>query len=155
MTVFSAYSDEEILTYLQEQVKDGTVKTDAATLKKQSFNPNASGGESGLARAFVEVASVEDIQGVLRAARKFHIAVVPQTTFSSTVIGSDGIDGAIIISMRKMNQILEISKEDSVAVVQPGVVNGDLDQEARKQGLFYAPDPGSKPFSSIGGTPAE
>ncbi|WP_204119995.1 FAD-binding oxidoreductase [Levilactobacillus wangkuiensis] len=151
MTVFSAYSDEEISTYLQDQVKDGTIYTDEKTLKKQSFNPNASGGETGLARAFVEAASVEDIQGVLRTARKFHIAVVPQTTFSSTVIGSDGIDGAIIISMRKMNQILEINKEDSVAVVQPGVVNGDLDQAARKQGLFYAPDPGSKPFSSIGG----
>lgn len=151
MTVFSAYSDSDILTYLKAQVADGTVATDEATLRKQSFNPNATGGETGLARAFVSVASVADIQGVLRTARKFHIAVIPQTTFSSTVIGSDGITGAIILSTRKMNQILEISKEDSVAVVQPGVVNGDLDKEARKQGLFYAPDPGSKPFSSIGG----
>ncbi|NLR08390.1 MULTISPECIES: FAD-binding oxidoreductase [Lactobacillaceae] len=151
MTVFSAYSDSDILTYLKAQVADGTVATDEATLRKQSFNPNATGGETGLARAFVSVASVADIQGVLRTARKFHIAVIPQTTFSSTVIGSDGITGAVILSTRKMNQILEISKEDSVAVVQPGVVNGDLDQEARKQGLFYAPDPGSKPFSSIGG----
>ncbi|WP_395321664.1 FAD-binding oxidoreductase [Levilactobacillus parabrevis] len=151
MTVFSAYSDEEILDYLKSQVKTGTVVTDEATLRKQSFNPNATGGETGLARAFVEVADVEDIQGVLRTARKFHIAVIPQTTFSSTVIGSDGLTGAIILSTRKMNQILEISKEDSVAVVEPGVVNGDLDKEARKQGLFYAPDPGSKPFSSIGG----
>lgn len=151
MTVFSAYSDSDILTYLKAQVADGTVATDEATLRKQSFNPNATGGETGLARAFVSVASVADIQGVLRTARKFHIAVIPQTTFSSTVIGSDGITGAIILSTRKMNQILVISKEDSVAVVQPGVVNGDLDKEARKQGLFYAPDPGSKPFSSIGG----
>lgn len=151
MTVFSAYSDSDIVAYLEAQVKDGTVATDEATLRKQSFNPNATGGETGLARAFVSVASVADIQGVLRTARKFHIAVIPQTTFSSTVIGSDGITGAIILSTRQMNQILEISKEDSVAVVQPGVVNGDLDKEARKQGLFYAPDPGSKPFSSIGG----
>lgn len=66
-------------------------------------------------------------------------------------MGSDGIDGAIILSTRKLNRILEISKDDSLAVVQPGVVNGDLDQAARKQGLFYAPDPGSKPISSIGG----
>ncbi|MGQ4559769.1 FAD-binding oxidoreductase [Levilactobacillus hammesii] len=151
MTVFSAYSDSDIVAYLKAQVKDGTVATDEETLRKQSFNPNATGGETGLARAFVSVASVADIQGVLRTARKFHIAVIPQTTFSSTVIGSDGITGAIILSTRQMNQILEISKEDSVAVVQPGVVNGDLDKEARKQGLFYAPDPGSKPFSSIGG----
>lgn len=151
MTVFSAYSDEEILEYLISQVKDGTVETDMATLKKQSFNTNASGGESGLARAFIEVESVADIQGVLRTARKFHLPVIPQTTATSTVIGSDGQTGALILSTRQMNRILEINKEDSVAVVQPGVVNGDLDQAARKRGLFYAPDPGSKLFSSIGG----
>lgn len=151
MTVFSAYSDEEILEYLISQVKDGTVETDMATLKKQSFNTNASGGESGLARAFIEVESVADIQGVLRTARKFHLPVIPQTTAISTVIGSDGQTGALILSTRQMNRILEINKEDSVAVVQPGVVNGDLDQAARKRGLFYAPDPGSKLFSSIGG----
>ncbi|WP_125573556.1 FAD-binding oxidoreductase [Levilactobacillus huananensis] len=151
MTVFSAYSDEEILDYLIAQVKDGTVETDMATLKKQSFNANASGGESGLARAFIEVESVADIQGVLRTARKFHLPVIPQTTATSTVIGSDGQTGALILSTRQMNRILEIDKEDSVAVVQPGVVNGDLDQAARKRGLFYAPDPGSKPISSIGG----
>ncbi len=151
MTVFSAYSDEEILEYLTSQVKDGTVETDMATLKKQSFNSNASGGESGLARAFVEVESVADIQGVLRTARKFHLPVIPQTTATSTVVGSDGQPGALILSTRQMNRILEIDKEDSVAVVQPGVINGDLDQAARKRGLFYAPDPGSKPISSIGG----
>ncbi|MDT7013059.1 FAD-binding oxidoreductase [Levilactobacillus namurensis] len=151
MTVFSAFSDEEILTFLKQQVTDGTVTTDPQTLRQQSFNGNATGGEGGLARAFVEVGSVADIQGVLKTARKFHLAVVPQTTATSTVVGSDGITGAIILSTRKMNRILEISKDDSLAVVQPGVVNGDLDQTARKQGLFYAPDPGSKPFSSIGG----
>jgi len=151
MTVFSAFSDDEILDFLTQQVTDGTVHVDAATVKKQSFNPNASGGESGLARAYVEVGSVADIQGVLRTARKFHIAVIPQTTATSTVVGSDGIDGAIILSTRKLNKILEISKDDAIAVVQPGVINGDLDQAARKQGLFYAPDPGSKPISSIGG----
>lgn len=151
MTVFSAFSDDEIIDYLTQQVTTGTVTTEPAALQKASFNANASGGESGLARALIEVGSVADIQGVLRTARKFHIAVVPQTTATSTVVGSDGIDGAFIISMRRMNQILEISKDDSLAVVQPGVINGDLDQAARKQGLFYAPDPGSKPISSIGG----
>jgi glycolate oxidase len=53
-----------------------------------------------------------------------------------------------------MNQILEISKADSLAVVQPGVINGDLDAAARKQGMFYAPDPGSKNISGIGGNVA-
>lgn len=61
MTVFSAFSDEEILTFLKQQVTDGTVTTDPQTLRQQSFNGNATGGEGGLARAFVEVGSVADI----------------------------------------------------------------------------------------------
>ncbi|MFX3616916.1 MAG: FAD-binding oxidoreductase [Sporolactobacillus sp.] len=151
MPIFSAYTDSEILNYLKDQVKDGIVYTDSKTLKEISFNAYLTGVESGLARAFIEVKSVEDIQGVFRAARKFHISVVPQDTATSTVGGSEGIQDSFVLSTRKMNEILEISKEDSVAIVQPGVLNGDLDGEARKQGMFYAPDPGSKPISSIGG----
>ncbi|KLD59734.1 hypothetical protein WP50_15925, partial [Lactiplantibacillus plantarum] len=78
-----------------------------------------------------------------------HIAVIPQDQTTSTVIGADGLTDSLILSTAKMNRIIEISKADSIAVVEPGVVNGDLDKEARKQGMFYAPDPGSKPISGI------
>lgn len=154
MPIFSAYTDSEVLNYLKDQVKDGIVYTDSKTLKEISFNSYLTGVESGLARAFIEVKSVEDIQGVFRAARKFHIPVVPQDTATGTVGGSEGIKDCFVLSTRKMNEILEISKEDSIAIVQPGVLNGDLDGEARKQGMFYAPDPGSKPIASIGGNVA-
>ena len=43
-----------------------------------------------------------------------------------------------------MNHILEVNPDDSVAVVEPGVINNDLDKAAREVGFFYAPDPGSK-----------
>lgn len=87
-------------------------------------------------------------------ARQYHIPVIPQSADTSTVIGADGIDGSIILSTIRMNKIQEISKGDFLAVVQPGVINGDLDKAAREQGMFYAPDPGSKPISSIGGNVA-
>ncbi|KRM11826.1 FAD-linked oxidase C-terminal domain-containing protein [Paucilactobacillus suebicus] len=151
MTVFKAYSDDEIITFLKDQVKDGDVLTDHEILQKQSYSPNLTGDDSGLALAFVEAGSSADIKGVMKTARKYHIPVVPQGRFTSTVIGADGVEGSFILSTDKMNKIIEISKEDSVAVVQPGVINGDLDAEARKQGMFYAPDPGSKPISSVGG----
>ena len=50
-----------------------------------------------------------------------------------------------------MNKIIELNTIDGYAVVQPGVVNGDLDAAARKEGYFYAPDPASRPYSGIGG----
>lgn len=151
MTVFRAFSNEEVITYLKAQVTDGQVLTDADTLKRYSFSANLTDADSGLALAYVEAHSTKDIQGTLRAARKFHVPVVPQSQTTSTVIGSDGITDCFILSTAKMNRILEISKADSLAVVEPGVINGDLDQAARKQGMFYAPDPGSKPISGIGG----
>jgi glycolate oxidase len=154
LTVFRAFSDEEVLADLTAQVTDGQVFTDQATLTKYSFSPRLTDDDSGLALAYVEAHSTQDIQGVLRVARKYHLPVIPQDQTTSTVIGADGLTGSVILSTAKMNRIIEISKADSVAVVQPGVINGDLDQEARKQGMFYAPDPGSKPISGIGGNVA-
>lgn len=154
LTVFSAFSNEEIIEFLKSKVIDGHVFTDPATLKKQSFSSKMTSDESGLALAYIEAKSTQDIQGVLQAARKFHITVIPQDQYTSTVVGADGLAGSFVLSTKQMNQIKEISKADSLAVVEPGVINGDLDKAARKQGMFYAPDPGSKPISGIGGNVA-
>ncbi len=154
MTVFKAFSDDQILAFLKDQVKAGTVYTDDATLQKQSFSSRLTDDDSGLALAYIEAANSDDVKGVLKAARKYHISVIPQDQFTTTVIGADGVAGSFILSTKKMNQIVEISKADSLAVVQPGVINGDLDKAARKEGMFYAPDPGSKPISGIGGNAA-
>lgn len=154
MTVFAAFDDDEILADLRAHVSTGAVATDDATLTKQSFSPNLTDADSGKALAFISAKSTADIQGVLATARKFHVPVVTQNRFTSTVIGADGLNGAFILSTKEMDQIIEISKADSLAVVQPGVINGDLDAAARKQGMFYAPDPGSKPISGIGGNAA-
>lgn len=154
MAVFTAFEDQDVIDELKKQVIDGTVATDLATLTKQSFSPRITDADSGLALAFVDAKSVEDIKGVLYTARKFHVPVITQDQFTSTVIGADGLSGAIVMSTRAMNRILEVSKEDGIAVVQPGVINQALDDEARKVGMFYAPDPGSKAISGIGGNAA-
>lgn len=154
MTVFSAFNHEQIIEFLKAQVSDGDVFTDADTLKKQSFSSKMTSDDSGLALAYVEAKSTQDIQGVMRAARKFHISVIPQDQYTSTVVGADGLAGSFVLSTKQMNHIKEISKADSLAVVEPGVINGDLDKAAREQGMFYAPDPGSKPISGIGGNVA-
>lgn len=154
MTVFRAFSDQEVLTYLTAQVPDGHVLTDESTLKQYSFSDKLTDDDSGLALAYVEAHSTKDIQGALKTARKYHLPVIPQDQTTSTVIGADGLTGSLILSTAKMNHVLDISKADSVAVVEPGVINGDLDKLAREQGMFYAPDPGSKPISGIGGNVA-
>lgn len=59
--------------------------------------------------------------------------------------------GGIVLSLAKMNRILEINPADSVAVVEPGVITGVLQAETRKRGLYYPPDPASLKECSIGG----
>lgn len=154
MSAFTAYDDDEIIEYLRTQVSTGSVHTDDKTLMAHSFSPLVSDEHSGKALAFIEATSTLDIQGVLKTARKFHLPVVTQDYFTSTVIGADGIEGSLLLSTAKMNKILEINHDDSLAVVEPGVINADLDKAARKQGMFFAPDPGSKTTSGIGGNVA-
>ena len=139
MATFAAFSNTDILQDLRSRVSAGAVVTDPAELKKYSYSENMTGEGAGLALAIVEAQNTADIQGALAMARKYHIPIVPQSAHTSTVIGADGIPGSIILSTITMNHILEISKADSLAVVEPGVINGDLDQAARKQGMFYAP----------------
>lgn len=147
---FPPYSQDDILNFLQKQVVDGTVVTDEQELQKHSYSPNLP-GQHGPAIAFVSAQSIADVQGVMATARKFHIPVVTQNRFTSTVIGADAVDGAVILSTAKMDKIIELNEDDAYAVVQPGVINADLDKAARQHGLFYAPDPASKKMSGIGG----
>ena len=154
MAIFTAYDHAEILTALQDAAPHAEIHTDDKVAREHSANGNAQQEIAGHILAYIAVGDVPDIQGVLKVARQYHIPVVPQGADTSTVIGADGLDGSIILSTARMKRIKEISKGDLLAVVEPGVINGDLDQAARKQGLFYAPDPGSKPISSIGGNVA-
>ncbi|MBA1392542.1 FAD-binding oxidoreductase, partial [Lactobacillus sp. XV13L] len=154
MTVFTAYTKEQILAYLKVQAPHAQVHVDDKEALKYSANGKAQDFIKGRILAYVAVGDVEDIRGVLKTARKYHLPVVPQSADTSAVIGADGIDGCLILSVTRLNQIKEINPADSLAIVEPGVINQDLDQAARKQGMFYAPDPASKPISAVGGNAA-
>jgi glycolate oxidase len=57
-----------------------------------------------------------------------------------------------VLSLAKMTSILEVDVDEQLAVVQPGVVNADLQKAVAEHGLMYAPDPASFEISTIGGT---
>lgn len=151
MATFYAYTNDDIIADLKKSAAGADIYTDQVTLKKHLNDPNGVDTATGNPLAYIEVHNVDEIKQVLAVARKYHIPIVPQDTATSTVSGSDAIAGGFILSTRLMNQILDVSREDQVAVVQPGVINQVLDTAARQVGMFYAPDPGSKKISSIGG----
>jgi glycolate oxidase len=69
--------------------------------------------------------------------------------------GSVPVRGGVVVSMERLNRILEIDEENLLAVVQPNVVTGDLQDAVEARGLFYPPDPASLRRSAIGGNVAE
>lgn len=88
---------------------------------------------------------------VLREAYAAGIPVTPRGAGYGYVGGCTPVEGGIVLAVDRMNKILEIHPRDFVAVVQPGVITGDLRDAARKKNLLYPPDPASLRDCSIGG----
>ncbi|HSM92436.1 MAG TPA: FAD-linked oxidase C-terminal domain-containing protein [Anaeromyxobacteraceae bacterium] len=103
----------------------------------------------------VLVESAADVQEIFGIASRFRVPVIPVAARSGKSGGSLAIHGGIAVSMERMNRILEVSPEDLVARVEPGVITGVLQAEVERQGLFYPPDPNSLEICTIGGNVAE
>ena len=95
--------------------------------------------------------STEDVSKVMSYADKHEIPVYTRGAGVGYVGGCVPVKGGIALSVARMTDILEISPEDGVAVVQAGVITGDLQQAARDLGWHYPPDPASLKECSIGG----
>ncbi len=136
----------------QLSLPDGQVITDPQTLNKYGQNKYTQEVmEAYSPLAIVEAHSYKDVQETLKYANENKIPVTPYGNGTSIVNSSAGENGGIVLDLSKLNKIIDINIPNQYAVVQAGVLNGDLDTEARKQGYFFAPDPGSKPISSVGG----
>lgn len=99
----------------------------------------------------VEAKSTQDVAAVMRIANQTNTPVVVRGGGSGLAGGAIGSSGEIVLSLAKMNQILEISVENRWAQVQAGVINQDLNLAAQELGLWFAPDPASRVWSTVGG----
>ena len=106
---------------------------------------------SHLPDVVVEPRSAEQVSRLLRFANEQRIPVTPRGAGYGYVGGCVPEHGGIALALIGMNRIKEIAVADGVAVVEPGVITGDLQREARSRRLFYPPDPASLKNSSIGG----
>ena len=94
----------------------------------------------------------QDISDVLKYCNDNNIIIVPRGAGSGFTGGAIPSEGGIVLAFeRHMNKILEIDMQNMVAVVQPGVINMDLQKAVEEVGLFYPPDPASQDYSTIGG----
>jgi len=98
----------------------------------------------------------EDISKILKYCNEHKIVIVPRGAGSGFTGGALPSNGGIVLALEKhMNKILEIDLKNMVAVVQPGVINKDLQKAVEEVGLFYPPDPASQEYSTLGGNVSE
>ena len=117
-------------------------------------------GRDGTPHAFhrpelvVEATEVPQIQALLRLANECRFPVTPRGFGTGLAGGALPVLGGLVLSLARMNRILAIEPRNMIAVVEPGVLNLDLKNAVRQQGLFYPPDPASNDTCSVGGNAA-
>lgn len=98
--------------------------------------------------------STAEVSKVVKWAAAHHVAVVTRGAGTGLSGGANASDGCVVVSLERMNRILEINAIERLAVVQPGVINDDLRAACAERGMWYPPDPASSPWSTIGGNVA-
>jgi len=95
--------------------------------------------------------SADQIARIMKIANEYKINIIPRGAGTNICGSSVAREGGVIMAFHRMNRILEIDRESMCAVVQPGVINGDLQKEVAQYHLMYPPDPASMFVSTIGG----
>jgi glycolate oxidase subunit GlcD len=140
------------LAELGRVVAPGSLLTSASDLATYSYD-----GALDRARpdAVLVARSASDVRRAVAWCGKNAVPFVARGAGTNLSGGCIPLKGGLVISLARMNRILSIDAAARVACVEPGVVNMDLQKEAEKLGLFYAPDPASFRVSTIGGNAAE
>ena len=98
--------------------------------------------------------NTDEISKIMRVANREKLNIIPRGAGTNITGTSVARKGGIIMAFHRMNKILEIDPGNMCAVVQPGVVNAELQKEVARYGLMYPPDPASMFVSTIGGNVA-
>lgn len=104
-----------------------------------------------LPRAVVIPETSEEVIEVVRWCARYKIPFVARGSGTSLSGGSLPVDDGIVITMNRLNRLIELDPEERVAVVEPGIINLDVSKAAQPHGLHYAPDPSSQTICTIGG----
>ena len=129
---------------------EGDVVTDPDILGSY-VRDRSTGSEAGQPIAVVFPRSTAEVSAVMAAAHAQRVPVVPRGAGSGLTGGSNAIDGSLVLCLERMRAVLRVEEADGYVETQPGVLNTELRDHVRDHGLWYAPDPASKDFCSIGG----
>jgi len=144
----------EVIRTLKGILGKENVVTAQEDLLCYSFDATA-GLPEHLPDLLVTPSSTEQVAEIVKAARRYKLPVYPRGSGTNLSGGTVPLKGGIVLSLLKMNKILEIDPDNLTATVQPGVIIQTLNNAVAPHGLLYPPDPGSMATATMGGSVAE
>jgi len=143
----------QIIEALRAIVDDRGVLVEAAQLR--TYECDGLTHECIAPEAVVLPTSAEQVQQVVRLCYRERIPIVARGAGTGLSGGALPTDGSIVLSLARMNRILEVDIPNRYVVVEPGVINAHVSERVAADGFFYAPDPSSLSVCTIGGNVAE
>lgn len=118
----------------------------------EAARADSSGHRSpGRPLAVVHARTVAEVQQVMRIATETRTPVVVRGAGTGLAGGANAGPGEIVLSTTQMNRVLEVRQDDLIAVVEPGILNAELNALLAGEGLWWPPDPASRDISTVGG----
>lgn len=142
---------ETILNELRAIVGADNVMTDADQMQLYAHDEVTDPAYHHLPEAVVFAENAEQVAAVVRLANEYVFPVVPRGAGTGLACGAVPIYGGVVLSLEKMDKILEINEDAMYAVVEPGVRTSALQEAVEAKGIFYAGDPCSGDSCFIGG----
>ncbi|MDR2494400.1 MAG: FAD-binding oxidoreductase [Spirochaetaceae bacterium] len=145
----------EVVNALKDIVGKGSVFTDEEKLEAYSHDETDAEEYGHAPEVVVLPGSTDEVARVVKLANKELIPITPRGAGSGLSGGAIPEQGGIVVSLEKMNRLLELDKANMVAVVEAGIVTNDLANTVQAEGLFFAGYPMSLQTCVIGGNIAE
>ncbi|PZE55900.1 FAD-binding oxidoreductase [Curtobacterium sp. MCLR17_044] len=153
MTVIAASATAADATALEHLLGSDQVLRDPESLERYRHD-DAEWADSTAPLAVVLARSTDDVVTAVRWAAAAGLRVVPRGAGTGLSGGANAMADSIVVSLERMDRVLEVNTDERYAVTEPGVINDALRAAVAEHGLWYPPDPASSAISTIGGNVA-
>lgn len=137
-----------IISALQAQFPPERLLTDPVDCYAYAYD-NSRNFKPPLAVIFPLTA--EEVQAAVKLCNQHQVPLVPRGRGTGTAGGSVPEQGGVALSLERMNRVLKLDPDNRMAIIEPGVLNQDLQDALKPLGFFWPPDPSSAPYCSVGG----
>ena len=138
----------EFLAHLRGSLPQTAIYTDPADCWAYGYDNSR---KHALPEAVAFPVSHEEVLGVVRLCNEYRVPLTPRGRGTGTTGATVPLSGGLVLSLERMNRILELSPDNRFAVVEPGLTNQALQDAIKPHGFFWPPDPTSAAFCSLGG----